>query len=244
MKLSISKTACLMNVSVRTLHYYDEIGILKPAEISMAGYRFYGDDEINRLQQIIFYRELEFSLSDIAKILSAPNYNPQEALQKHRELLLLKREHLDGLIELLDETIGGKIMSKKKTTLQEIKQTKEKYADEVFQKWGNTDEYKQSEEKYSKMSDSELEGLAKSQDEIFSAFANCVGKPAESNEVQNIVKLWQNHITKNYYKCSNEILAGLGEMYVADERFTKNLDKYGDGTAKLMSDAIKIYCQK
>ncbi len=128
MKYSIGKTAKMLGVSVRTLRYYDDIDLVKPAEVSESGYRFYSQNEISTLQQIMFYRELEFSLDEIKKILFSSDYNSMQALKKHRELLKLRKQHIESLIKLADETIGGKIMSKPEITAEEIENTKKQYA--------------------------------------------------------------------------------------------------------------------
>lgn len=242
MHLSIGETANLFGVSVRTLRYYDEIGILKPAEISGAGYRYYDDMAIKRLQQIVFYRELEFSLKEIAAMLSRPDYDQTDALEKHRALLLLKRRHLDDLIVLVEATLGGFDMKEQKASAAAVTAAKKQYAAEAAQRWGNTAAYQESREKHASYSDDREAAIAKEAGEIFSAFAGHRGFDPADCKVQALVKKWQEHITKHHYQCSKEILAGLGQMYVADGRFTKTIDAYGDGTAQLISDAIAAYC--
>lgn len=247
MKFSIGETAAMTDTTIRTLRYYDKIGLLKPAEISDAGYRYYTETEIERLQQILFYRELEFSLDEIGKLLSDPEINKRQVLEKHRDLLIMKREHIDSLIRLAEETIGGTIMSnqnKQKITAADIENAKIQYAQEVRAKWGGTKEFAQSEQKYASLSSNDKERAAAEQDSIFSAFAQCSDKAPDSAEVQSLVERWKNFISANYYECSNDILAALGEMYIADERFKANLDKYGEGTAEIMSKGIKAYCRK
>lgn len=242
MRYSIGETAGITGVTIRTLRYYDKIGLLKPAEISDAGYRYYTEKEIAVLQQVLFYRELEFSLEDIKGLLSAPEAIRRQALEKHRELLMMKRKHIDGLIKLAEETIGGKIMSRQNITADDIEKAKAKYAEEVRERWGGTKEFEQSENSFYGLSDSGKERLASEQDEIFSAFAACADKAPDSAEVQALVKRWQNFISENYYKCTAEILAELGQMYLSDERFKNYLDSYGNKTAQIMSEGIRAYC--
>lgn len=244
MKLTVSEVSKLTGVSIRTLHYYDEIGLLKPCEISQAGYRYYGDSEIETLQQILFYRELELSLSEIGEIMSSPKYSKSQALEKHKKLLEIKRRHIDELLELVDKTIGGKIMNKNDIkTSAELEATRKQYAVEARQKWGETKEYSQSQEKYLSADENTKLEEARDADDIFDAFAMAVGKEPSNDDVQKLVKRWHEHINKYNYDCSKQILSCLGMMYVSDERFTENLNKHGDGTAQLMSDAIKIYCE-
>lgn len=243
MKYSIGKTAKMLGVSVRTLRYYDDIDLVKPAEVSESGYRFYSQNEISTLQQIMFYRELEFSLDEIKKILFSSDYNSMQALKKHRELLKLRKQHIESLIKLADETIGEKIMSKPEITAEEIENTKKQYANEVKQKWGSTKAYEESRQKYESQTDDERIQSAEEQNRIFKAFASHIGDDPSSADIQILVKRWQDYISKYHYECSNQILSCLGQMYITDERFKQNIDRYGEGTAQLMSDAISIYCR-
>ncbi len=241
--MTVSEMAAVFGISVRTLHYYDEIGLLRPSSVSEAGYRLYDADALKRLQQILFYRELEFPLSDIAKMLDHPRHDAADALQKHRALLLLKRQHLDELLQMVDDTLGGNPMKNHKTTLQDIQNAKEQYAAEAQQRWGGSDAYRQSQQRYDTLSDAEKLRIAQEGDEIFAAFAALRGESPAAPDAQALVRRWQDHIGY-FYTCTDEILAGLGEMYIDDERFTKNIDKFGEGTALLMRDAIRVYCTK
>jgi DNA-binding transcriptional MerR regulator len=245
MRFSISEMAKLSCVSVRTLHYYDEIGLLKPSEVVLdTGYRYYDELTMERLQQILFYRELDFPLKEIVKIMNTSEYNKEDALKRQRELLKLKRRRLDKLIGLLDANLkGDNTMSFDEFDMSEIEQAKGKYAKEVESRWGKTDAYKQSKEKTSKYQKEDWAAVMKKSDEIIKLFADHLGEDPKSEEVQNLVSQWQQFIADSYYDCTKEILGGLGEIYVADERFTANIDKFGEGTVLLMSEAIKVYCK-
>lgn len=243
--MKINEVAKLTGVTVRTLHYYDEIGLLKPNEITDSGYRIYGDNELETLQQILFFRELDFPLSDIKKIITNPSYDKSEALAKHKELLLQKRNRLNGLIKLVDKTIkGDNNMSFKEFDTTEIEASKSKYADEVKQRWGETDAYNESEQKTSNYDQKQWNMINGECSEILKSFADNRNLSPDSEEAQKLVERWQACITKNFYKCTKDILSGLGIMYVEDERFTQNIDKNGAGTAEFMARAIKIYCAK
>ena len=243
--MKISEVAKLSGVTVRTLHYYDEIGLLKPSDTTEAGYRVYSNKDLETLQQILFFRELDFPLNEIKEIMINPNYNKNEALNKHKELLIEKRKRIDGLIALINKTIkGDNIMSFKEFDMTEIEATKRKYAKEVKERYGKTDAYKEYEVKTKNYDKDKWNGINSEANEIFKAFADNKDKAPESEEVQELVKRWQNHITKNYYNCTKEILASLGIMYVNDERFKENIDKSGEGTAEFMSRAIEVYCNK
>lgn len=239
--LSIGETAKLLGISVRTLRYYDEIGLAKPSAISDSGYRYYDETVLSRLQQIIFYRELDLSLNEITNIFNNPDYDEKEALNKHKELLILKRKHLDELIKLVTEAIGGNKMSEIKIT--DIKKAKEMYADEVRMRWGNTGAYKESQLKYSGLSENDEFILVKEADDIFSAFSKLKTSSPNCAEAQNLVRRWQEHISKFHYNCTDEILLCLGKMYTSDDRFKINIDRFGEGTAQFMSEAIEIYCK-
>jgi len=242
--LKINEAANLTGVTVRTLHYYDEIGLLKPSEITDAGYRLYDDAALAVLQQILFFRELDFPLGEIREIISSPAFDRTKALENHRELLSKKRERLDNLINLVDNIIRGEdSMSFKEFDLTEIEKTKKEFADEVRERWGNTASYIESERKAKDYGAVQWQQIFDEGGRILKAFAVNTDKAPESEEVQKLVGQWQAFITEKYYKCTNEILACLGQMYVGDERFTKNIDQYGAGTAKFLARAIEIYCK-
>ena len=243
--MRISEVAKLTGITVRTLHYYDEIGLLKPNEITEAGYRLYSKEDLEILQQILFFRELDFPLSEIKEIMNNPNYDKEEALKKQKELLIQQGQRIDGLIKLIDKRIeGDNNMSFKEFDMNEIEENKKKYAKEVKERWGNTRAYEESEKKTSGYNKEKWGDINQETNEIFKAFAKLRYCDPGSQEVQELVRAWQKYITDNFYTCTNEILAGLGLMYVQDERFKENLDKNGEGTAKLMAEAIEIYCSK
>ena len=242
MKMQIKEFAEVTGVSVRTLHYYDEIGLLTPAFVDRStGYRFYDEQSLLRMQEILFYRELDFSLKSIGEILSAPNYDKTEALKEQKHLLTLKKERLERLISAIDGAVkGGNVMTAFDNS------EFEKYKAEAQEKWGKTDAYKEYAERTKNYSGQKWNDLAEGMDHIMAEFAVCMknGETPDSAEAQNLVKTLQNHITENCYLCTNEILAGLGQMYVADERFKSNIDKHADGTAAFISEAIEAYCNR
>lgn len=178
MRKSISEMAKMSGVSIRTLHYYDQINLLKPSEIvSETGYRYYNEDSMERLQQILFYRELDFPLKEIGEIMMASEYNKEDALLKQRELLVLKRERLDSLIKLLNANLKGETtMSFKEFDMSEIDEVKKKYAKEVKEKWGNTKAYEQSEKKTSGYTKEDWRKVSDGMDELIKEFASHVEK--------------------------------------------------------------------
>lgn len=244
MRNSISEMAKLSGVSVRTLHYYDKIGLLKPSEVKLDnGYRYYDEKSLERLQQILFYRELDFPLKEILKIMNAPEYNKNDALLKQKTLLTLKRRRMDKLIRLLDASLkGDTTMSFKEFDMSEIENAKAKYAAEAESRWGDTDAFRQSQKKTSGYSKEDWRKAMEQMDDLLKQFSQYLDTEPTDVKVQELVGDWQQYITDTYYECTKDILAGLGKMYVADERFTQNMDKFGEGTAKLISDAIEVYC--
>ena len=241
MKLRIKEFAEVAGVSVRTLHYYDETGLLSPAYVDEhTGYRYYDENSLLRMQEILFYRELDFSLKSIGEILSSPDYDTKAALKEQKRLLLLKKERLERLISAVDGAMKGENVMKAFDNSEF-----EKHKSEAKEKWGNTAAYKEHAEKTKGYSKEKWNDLVAEMNDIFAAFAVCRknGAAPDSAEVQNLVKMLQNHITENYYTCTDEILAGLGQMYVADERFKGNIDKHADGTAVFVCEAIKAYCE-
>lgn len=244
-RVKINEVAKLTGVTVRTLHYYDEIGLLHPSEITEAGYRLYDKESLETLQQILFFKEINFSLTDIKKIMSSPSYDKKEALYNHREILIKQRNRLNELIDLVEKTLKGENdMSFKQFDNTEIEEAQLKYAKEVKERWGDTDAYAESKRKTSTYDKDKWKYVNDQGASILKEFSEKKHLAPDSDEVQSLVKKWQDHITDSFYKCTNEILAGLGQMYIGDERFTQNIDKNGEGTAEFMAKAIAIYCTK
>lgn len=243
--MKISEVAKLSGVTVRTLHYYDEIGLLKPSKTTEAGYRMYSIEDLEKLQQILFFRELEFPLNEIKEIMINPKYDKIEALNKHKELLIEKRKRIDGLVTLIDKTIkGDNNMSFKEFDNSKIEENKRKYSEEVKKRWGNTDAYKEYEKKTTSYDKNSWNTINEEMAKILKEFADNRDKDVNSDIVQSLVEKWRGYITLNFYNCTKEILSCLGLMYIGDERFKENIDKYGEGTSEFMAKAIEIYCSK
>jgi len=240
MKISISEVAKLTKISVRTLHYYDEIGLLSPSIVTVAGYRYYDKLALERLQQILFYRELDFSLKEIMNLLNVSAEKKGKALQCQKELLILKRKRLNKLIHLLDENMEGENrMDFNDFDMSDISKAKEKYAKEVKEKWGTTAAYAQSEKKTNQYSKEDWETIMRKSDAIIENFSKRIGYSPESKEVQELVVQWQNHITEYYYECTKEILMGLAVMYVQDERFLHAMDKFKEVVGPYIIDCMR-----
>lgn len=241
MLYQIKDFAGMAHVSVRTLHYYDEVGLLRPAYVDEhTGYRYYDESSILRMQEILFYRELDFPLKEIARIMQSEDYDRSQALKEQKQLLLLKKERLEGLINAIDDAIEGMDIMKNFDN-----SPYENYKEEVKKRWGHTDAYAEYAEKSKHTAASEQKEQVQGMDLILEAFARNLLQSIDASapETQELVLKLQNHITEHYYTCTPQILYGLGQMYVADERFTKNIDKHAPGTAAYIRDAIEIYCQ-
>lgn len=244
----INEVSKLIGVSIRMLHHYDKIKLLEPSKRTDSNYRMYNDDDIARLYQILLFKELEFPLQEIKQILDDKDFNRKEALKAQRNLIFEKKQRLERILESIDDTIeslGGNVMSKdnfKAFGYEEVKKHQEKYKEETEKRYGNSDAYKESQEKTSKYSKNDWENIMGEASVIYEELAKLRDKDPSDKLVQDLVEQWRNHISTNFYNCTIEIFRGLALMYVADERFTKNIDKYGEGLAQFMSDAMNIYC--
>ena len=219
--------ADLIGVSVRTLHYYDEIG-----------HRYYDEVSLERMQQILFYRELDFPLKTILRIVSSPSYDKQKALRDQKQLLKLKKERLERLICALEEAERGEIIDMSIFDNKELEAKREEYAKEVEERWGQTEAYAKSQKKTASYGKEKWNELQEGMTDLIREFGKAMvqGIKPQDAEAQTLVQKWKDFISANYYTCTDEILAG--------ERFTKNMDREQEGTAQFMADAIRIYCEK
>jgi len=241
---TVHEVSQLAGISVRTLHHYDAIGILSPTETTEAGYRLYDDDALARLQCILLFKELEFPLKDIKAILDSPNFERNKALDQQIELLKLKKEHLENLIDL---ATGIRMIGVKKLMNFDAFDTKkiDEYAKQAKESYGNTPAYKEFEKKSKGRSKEQEKQLGIGMMNIFADFGKLISHNASETIVQEKVAELQSYITEHYYTCTPEILQGLGEMYVGGGSMTDNINNYaGAGTAEFVAEAIKIYCAR
>ena len=238
----VNEVSKLTGVSIRTLQYYDRIGLLHPAKYTEAGYRLYDDTALETLQQILLFRELEFPLKDIKEIISSPDFDRRKALDQQIELLRLKKEHIENLIDLAREI---KLSGVKKLTFDAFDTKKiEEYAAQAKASWGTTPAYKEFEEKSKGRTKEEDKKIYQGMIDLFAQFGQIRDTDPASGEAQALVKKLQDHITEHMYTCTKEILSGLGKMYAAGGEFTQNIDSYGgEGTAVFASRAIEIFCK-
>ena len=240
--LTVQKVSRLTGVSIRTLQYYDRIGLLHPTEYSDAGYRLYDDAALETLQQILLFRELEFPLKDIRKIIESPDFDRGKALEQQIELLTLKKEHIENLIDLAR---GIKLLGVRHLKFDAFDTKKiDEYAAQAKASWGNTPAYKEFEEKSKGRTKEQDRDISLGMMNIFAEFGAIRTTDPASEEAQALVKKLQDYITENFYTCTDEILNGLGKMYSGGGEFTKNIDSYGgEGTAEFAHQAIEIYCK-
>lgn len=250
MALKVKEVAELVGVSVRTLHHYDQIGLLKPEFVSPAGYRLYTDHNLERLQQILFFKEIGFELHEIKEILDSPGFDRREALLTHRELLLEKKNRLEKIVHTVEKTIkameGEIIMDKKEMfsgfDMQEIEKHQARYAEEIRQKYGDSPAYQESMKKTAGYNKDDWARIMGETGRIYQTIADLMDKGPADPEVQQAVAEWRQHITDNFYNCTPEIFRGLGDLYVDDPRFTANIDKMKPGLAEFLREAMHVYC--
>ncbi len=239
---TVHEVSKFTGVSVRTLHHYDAIGLLKPTAVSEAGYRLYDDMALERLQQILLFRELEFPLKEIKAILESPNFDRGKALEQQINLLTLKKEHLENLI-LFARGIKAIGVNQMDFTAFDTRKMDE-YAAEAKATWGKTAEYREYAEKSKDRTEADTQKLNVQLMAVFTEFGTMRALPPESEQVQAQVQKLQRFITENFYTCTNEILYSLGKMYAGGGDFTENIDKAGgNGTAEFVYAAIRAYCK-
>lgn len=241
--MTVKKVSDLTGVSVRTLQYYDKIGLLSPTELTDAGYRLYDNTALERLQQILLFRELEFPLKEIKAILDSPNYDSKKALSQQIELLELKKQHLENLINFAR---GIKMIGVRAVDFSAFDRTKiDEYAKKAREQWSDTDAYKEFIEKTKDRTQEEDELLAEGFMSLFVEFGTMKNESPDSDKAQLQVKKIQDYITEHLYTCTNTILASLGKMYAGGGELTDNIDNScGNGTAAFVAKAIEFYCAK
>ena len=239
--MTVHEVSKLAGVSIRTLQYYDKIGLLHPTGYTDAGYRLYDDTDLERLQHILLFRELEFPLKEIKAILNSPDFDKSKALDQQIEMLKLKKEHIENLMKF---ALGIKLLGVKNMDFKAFDRSKlDEYAKLAKEQYENTPEYKEFTERSKNRTDEEDKLLADRCMLLFKEAGEMRNTDPASDEAQDLVKRIQAFITENMYTCSNKILSGLGKMYSGGGDFTVNIDAYGgEGTAEFVDKAIQIYC--
>ena len=240
--MTVNEVSRLTGLSIRTLQYYDSIGLLK-AQRTAAGYRLYDQAALERLQQIMLFRELDFSLADIRKMTSAPDFDRKRALEQQIELLTLEKERLERIIGLAREIYEkGDIRMDFEVFDRSVI---EDYTKRAKEQWGDTPEYREFAEKNASGSEEDSAKMTAEFMQIFAEFGAMRDKPADDGEVQAQVSKLKGFITEHFYKCSDEMLYSLGQMYSASEEFRENIDRAGgEGTAEYVTRAVSCFCGK
>ncbi len=240
---TVKEVSKLTGVSIRTLHHYDAIGLLHPASVTEAGYRLYDDEALRRLQTILLFRELQFPLGEIRKILDSPGFDRREALREQIRLLELQREHLDAVIA------HARMIQQKGECDMDFSafdnSKLETYAAQAKEKWGNTDAYREFENKTQGQSVQQMRDKGQELMEYFVRLGAMRDLPADHDETQAWAAQLQSFITENYYTCTKEILRSLGMMYAGGGEMTENIDAAGGaGTGAFAQQVIEHYCGK
>ena len=242
--MTVHEVSELTGVSVRALHHYDQLGLLKPAAVTEAGYRLYDEDSLVRLQSILLFRELQFPLKDIGAILDSPSFDRNKALDQQIRLLELQKEHLDNLIDLAR---GMKLVGVKRMTDFTAFDTKkiDDYAREAKASWGQTKEWKEYEQKAQGRTREDNAALARGMMDIFAEFGAIRDTDPAAPEAQALVQKLQGYITEHFYTCSDTILLSLSKMYDGGGTMTENIDKVGGpGTGDFAARAIAAHCSR
>ncbi|MED4456215.1 MerR family transcriptional regulator [Metabacillus fastidiosus] len=243
--LRVKEVADLVGISVRTLHHYDEIELLIPDKTTEAGYRLYSDDNLETLQQILFFRELGFPLKEIKQIINNPSFDKKEALELHRSMLLEKRSRLDQMIVTVEKTIQhmeGGIQMSNKEKFEGFDFSHNPYEQEARERFGDQ-AVNEANAKVQRMSDEEQRAFSEQFDVIYKKLAVIRHIAPESDEAQAGIRDWYNFLN-NIGNYSLDAFKGLGEMYVNDKRFTNNIDQYGEGLAQFMCKAMGVFADE
>ncbi|MFG3550815.1 MerR family transcriptional regulator [Streptomyces sp. NPDC047725] len=244
MSYSVGQVAGFAGVTVRTLHHYDDIGLLAPSERSHAGHRRYGDADLDRLQQILFYRELGFPLDQVAALLDDPDADPRAHLRRQHELLTARIEKLRKMAEAVEQAMEARSMGINLTPEERFEvfgdHDPDQYREEVEQRWGDTDAYRQSQQRAASYTKEDWQRIQREADEINQRFVALLdeGVPADSEAAMDAAEEHRRWMSRNHYDCGYEMHTGIGEMYVSDERFTRNIDAARPGLAAYQRDAF------
>ncbi|MFF5702012.1 MerR family transcriptional regulator [Streptomyces sp. NPDC012794] len=244
MGYSVGQVAGFAAVTVRTLHHYDEIGLLRPSGRSGAGHRRYDDADLDRLQQILFYRELGFPLEEVAVLLDDPRSDPREHLRRQHALLSDRIARLQQMAKAVEHAMEAKKMGINLTPEERFEvfgdEDPEQYAQEAEQRWGGTEAYAESQRRVSTYTKDDWKRIQDEAADWSARYAALVaaGEPAEGGAAMDMAEEHRLHIGRWYYDCPYEMHTCLGDMYVADERFKAYYDAMGTGVAEHLRDAI------
>ena len=242
---TVKQLSSLAGVSPRTLHYYDEIGLLKPTTVEENGYRRYGEQAVFQLQQILFYKELGLSLDKIGEIVGRPDFDLLQALERHKSALRNRQEHLVRLIETVDQTIShlkGKTKMNDQKLFEVFSEDQQKeYEKEAAERWPET--YKENARRWKSYTDADKKRIGEEGEAVYRDLVAAMDQGPGSEIVQKIVARWHEHL-RYFYEPGVELLRGLGHMYVDDPRFAATFAKIHPDLAQFHQQAIDIYCDR
>jgi DNA-binding transcriptional MerR regulator len=242
MAYTVKAVSKIAGVSVRTLHHYDEIGLFKPASLSGAGYRLYREGDLERLQQVLFFKELGFGLKEITRILSDPGFDRVRALTEHRKLLLERQGRLRRLIRSVDRTLKAIQRGKQMDETMFDGFDAAKYEEEARQRWGDSPAFEESIQRTKRYTKRDWDEIKKEGGEIVQQLAGLMGRPPADPEVQDWIGRHHRQINDRFYTCSAQVYRGLADAYVEDARFAAFYDKVKPGLARFMREAMHAYC--
>lgn len=243
---SIGELALRAGVTRRTLHFYDRIGLLPAGRDPTNGYRRYTEADALRLQQIMLYRELDVPVAEIRDLLDAPGHSTLRALERHRERLLADHDRLGRLLRTVESTLEslqrGTLMTLPNLFDGFSPEKQEAYAREAAERW-DTDLVKASNQRWSNCSEQQRRAIMDEGNAIYRDMAGLTDRAVTDAAVQAVVRRWHRHL-QHFYQPTREMLRGLADLYVSDGRFTDNIDRFGDGLAEFMNEAIHCYCDR
>ncbi len=242
--LTVGEISRLTGVTIRTLHHYDEIGLVSPAERSGSGYRLYGPAEVRRLQEVLFFRELGMALDEIGRIVDDPGYRRDAALRRHRRMIEAKADHLLRMLDAIDSALTAERTGHTMTNDELLGVFGDfdpsEFQQEAAERWGDTDAFGESARRTARYSRADWEQMRREAGEIDAGLVALMeaGAPADGPAAMDLAERHREHISAWFYECTADIHRALGEMYVADARFTENIDRAAPGLAAYLSAAI------
>jgi DNA-binding transcriptional MerR regulator len=243
---TVGELADLARVSIRTLHHYDAIGLLAPSRRTGAGYRLYGHEELEQLQQILLYRELDFSLDAIARIMLDPTFDRRAALVAQREQLAARAGRMQAILAAIDAALDALARGEPMNDVDMFEVfgdfDPKQHEAEAMERWGDTDAYRETARRTARYTKDDWKQIKVEGDAVARGLADRLAAGADPGDadVQSLVDRHREQIDKWFYPCSVEIQVNLGDMYVADPRFSATYDRYGPGLARFLRDAIRI----
>ncbi|MGY1719944.1 MULTISPECIES: MerR family transcriptional regulator [unclassified Blastococcus] len=243
--MNVGEVAALAGVTVRTLHHYDRIGLLSPSGRTSAGYRQYAPADLERLHQVLLYRELGFPLEEVATLLDDPSADPVEHLRRQHRLLRDRLERTSAMVAAVEKEMEARAMGISLTPEERFEVfgdwLPEEYAAEAEEKWGDTEAWAQSQQRTRAMTKDDWLRVKAESDDVERRFAEALtaGVPADSERAMDLAEEHRQQISRNFYDCPPEMHAGIGRMYVEDERFTAYYERIAPGLAQYVSAAVQ-----